>query len=96
VRVRSRAGEGGSTVVLTVEDNGEGIRQEHLTKIFDPFFTTKPEGKGVGLGLAVVYGIVESHNGDIDVQSVPGKGSTFILTLPVEATPAPVTPTAAS
>ena len=94
VRVRSRAGEGGSTVVVTVEDNGEGIRQEHLTKSFDPFFTTKPEGKGVGLGLAVVYGIVESHNGDIDVQSMPGKGSTFIVTLPVAATPAPVPPSA--
>jgi two-component system, NtrC family, sensor kinase len=59
--------------MLVVADNGEGIAPENLAKIFDPFFTTKPEGKGVGLGLAVSYGIIEAHGGDIEVKSRWGK-----------------------
>jgi two-component system NtrC family sensor kinase len=70
-------------VVLEIKDNGEGIPPENLSKIFDPFFTTKGEGKGVGLGLSVVYGIVEAHGGDIEVKSQPGEGTTFIVTLPL-------------
>ncbi len=81
--VRTRALNGGSAVIISVQDNGEGVRQENLTRIFDPFFTTKPEGKGVGLGLAVSYGIVEAHGGDITVSSKPGEGATFTVTLPV-------------
>ncbi|MDD5543091.1 MAG: ATP-binding protein [Acidobacteriia bacterium] len=80
-------------VALTVSDNGEGIRPEHLSKVFDPFFTTKEEGKGVGLGLAVVYGIVESHGGDIEVKSTLGEGTSFRVTLPLSpAEKAPVAP----
>jgi signal transduction histidine kinase len=71
-------------VLLTVSDNGEGIPKENLAKIFDPFFTTKPEGKGVGLGLAVSYGIVEAHGGDIEVRSKVGEGTTFTVSLPLE------------
>ncbi len=71
-------------VRLVVSDNGEGISPENLNKIFDPFFTTKPEGKGVGLGLAVSYGIVQAHGGDIEVKSQPGIGTTFVVTLPLE------------
>jgi two-component system NtrC family sensor kinase len=70
-------------VVLEVVDTGDGIPAEHLGKIFDPFFTTKEEGKGVGLGLAVVYGIIEAHKGDIEVTSTPGKGTMFIVSIPV-------------
>jgi two-component system NtrC family sensor kinase len=81
VSVRTRA-EGGS-VLLTVSDNGEGISQENLSKIFDPFFTTKPEGKGVGLGLAVLYGIVQAHGGEVEVSSRPGEGATFTVSLPL-------------
>ena len=73
---------------FTVSDNGEGIPPENLAKIFDPFFTTKPEGKGVGLGLAVSYGIVEAHGGDIEVKSTVGEGTTFTVSLPLEP-PAP-------
>jgi len=73
----------GSEVRLVVADNGEGIQPENLTKIFDPFFTTKSEGKGVGLGLAVSYGIIQAHGGDIEVKSEAGEGATFIVTLPI-------------
>jgi len=76
-------------VRLVVADNGEGIQPENLAKIFDPFFTTKPEGKGVGLGLAVSYGIIQEHGGDIEVKSQAGQGATFIVSLPpAQAAPA--------
>ncbi|HUP03737.1 MAG TPA: ATP-binding protein [Bryobacteraceae bacterium] len=78
----------GDAVLLVVSDNGEGIPPENLNKIFDPFFTTKPEGKGVGLGLAVSYGIVQAHGGDIEVKSILGEGTTFTVSLPV-GQPAP-------
>jgi two-component system, NtrC family, sensor kinase len=80
----ARAEEG---VALTVSDNGEGIPAENLAKIFDPFFTTKPEGKGVGLGLAVSYGIIQAHGGEIEVKSTVGQGTTFSVTLPLEPHP---------
>lgn len=69
-------------VLLEVRDTGAGIQEESLSRIFDPFFTTKEEGKGVGLGLAVVYGIVRSHGGDIEVDSQIDIGTTFRVTLP--------------
>jgi two-component system NtrC family sensor kinase len=78
-----------NSVVLTVSDTGEGIQPENLSKIFDPFFTTKPEGKGVGLGLAVLYGIVEAHGGEIEVKSRVGEGTTFIITMPLNAADQP-------
>ncbi len=68
---------------IMVSDTGCGITDEDREKIFDPFFTTKAEGKGVGLGLSVVYGIITRHNGTIDVESILGKGSTFTISLPV-------------
>ncbi len=67
-------------VCLRVTDSGPGIVSEALPRIFDPFYTTKPTG--TGLGLSVSYGIVRDHNGTIDVESVPGRGTTFILTFP--------------
>jgi PAS domain S-box-containing protein len=68
---------------IMVSDTGCGITEEDKEKIFDPFFTTKAEGKGVGLGLSVVYGIITRHSGTIDVESKPGKGSAFTVSLPV-------------
>lgn len=68
---------------VRVTDTGGGIRQEHMDRIFDAFFTTKDKAKGVGLGLSVCYSIVKDHGGDIRVESTPGKGATFIVTLPV-------------
>jgi signal transduction histidine kinase len=69
-------------VVIVFKDTGVGISEENITKIFDPFFTTKEAGKGTGLGLAVIYGIIERHNGTISVESKEGEGATFTITLP--------------
>ena len=90
IRTRTRAD--GSAVVIAVEDNGEGIAPEHLAKVFDPFFTTKPEGKGVGLGLAVTYGIVQAHGGDIEVTSRTREGTCFSVILPLAAHAEPAGP----
>lgn len=76
---------------LRVSDSGDGIPPELREKIFDPFFTTKEEGKGVGLGLAVVYGIIEAHHGDIHVDSDVGKGTTFTVMIPFENGSGPLT-----
>jgi two-component system NtrC family sensor kinase len=73
------------SVELCVKDTGEGIAPENMSKIFDPFFTTKAEGKGVGLGLAVLYGIVQAHEGEIEVASQRNEGATFIVTLPLKS-----------
>lgn len=70
-------------VTVEIEDTGKGISPENLPKIFDPFFTTKPVGKGTGLGLYISYGIVKKHGGTIDVTSEVGKGTRFIIRLPV-------------
>ena len=71
-------------VWVSVSDTGCGIPAENLKRIFDPFFTTKPIGKGTGLGLSLSYGIIQKHNGRIDVTSEIGKGTTFTVWLPVE------------
>ncbi|HEY6950952.1 MAG TPA: ATP-binding protein [Bacteroidota bacterium] len=83
VRIGTRFDERSGNIVLQISDNGDGITPENLSKVFDPFFTTKEEGKGVGLGLAVVYGIVQEHHGDIEAKSDPKTGTTFTVTLPV-------------
>jgi CheY-like chemotaxis protein len=75
-------------VLLTVRDNGRGMPPEILARIFEPFFTTKKQGKGTGLGLAVVHGIVQNHQGAIFVQSAPGQGTVFEVFLPAMTTPA--------
>ena len=64
-------------------DDGCGINPEDIPKIFDPFYTTKEIGKGTGLGLSISYGIIKDHNGNINVQSQPGEGTSFIIELPV-------------
>ncbi len=73
----------GDKVCITIRDTGAGIPEEIRTKIFDPFFTTKEVGKGTGLGLSISYGIIQKHNGSIEVLSETGVGSTFIITLPI-------------
>jgi two-component system NtrC family sensor kinase len=83
VRITTRCK--GRTVIVSVSDNGPGITPDELKKIFDPFFTTKPVGEGTGLGLSISHGIIERHGGKIDVESAPGQGTTFTVSLPVDA-----------
>jgi signal transduction histidine kinase/ActR/RegA family two-component response regulator len=68
---------------LEFQDDGPGIRSDHLARIFDPFFTTKPVGQGTGLGLSLCYGIIQEHGGRISARSEPGHGATFQIDLPV-------------
>jgi two-component system NtrC family sensor kinase len=75
----------GQHVCLSISDTGSGIAPELLPRIFDPFFTTKEVGKGTGLGLATVYGIVKQHNGWVEVQSAINQGTTFRIYLPISA-----------
>jgi len=81
VRTAARGGE----VVVEVHDTGIGIPAPEQTKIFEPFYTTKPPGRGTGLGLSICYGIVSDHKGRIEVESAPGRGATFRVSLPVSA-----------
>jgi signal transduction histidine kinase len=70
-------------VRIEISDTGPGISEKALPHIFEPFFTTKEEGEGTGLGLSLVYGIVENHGGTIRAESKPGAGATFIIELPM-------------
>lgn len=72
-----------NTAIIEIEDTGPGIPEDILPKIFDPFFTTKPVGEGTGLGLSICYKIIKSHNGKMEAVSEKGKGTKFIITLPV-------------
>lgn len=80
IYITTRAVE--ENVEVSIADTGSGINTEDLTKIFDPFFTTKDVGKGTGLGMNIAYNIIQKHNGTIQVESEPGKGTTFTICLP--------------
>ncbi len=81
ITITTRRGRLG-TVEAAIADTGRGIPQEVIDRIFDPFFTTKGSGEGTGLGLSIAYGIITKHHGTIQVQSEPGRGTTFIVRLP--------------
>jgi signal transduction histidine kinase len=74
----------GKAVLIRISDTGEGIAEEDLPKIYSPDFTTKPIGKGTGLGLASVKTMLDAYSGDIQVESRKGKGTTFIVRIPVD------------
>ena len=78
----------GRRALLHIEDDGCGIEPEDLDRIFDPFFTTKPVGKGTGLGLAISYHILKAHDGEIRIDSVPGRGTSVSVELPLASLPA--------
>lgn len=81
ITVRTASSDG--RIEVSVSDTGCGIPAGKVERIFDPFYTTKETGKGTGLGLSIVYDIVKKHNGEIRVESEPGKGTTFTVQLPV-------------
>lgn len=72
-------------VLLEINDDGPGVPQEAMAKIFDPFFTTKAVGQGTGLGLTVVYAILQEHGGHISASSTPGRGASFVIELPTSS-----------
>jgi signal transduction histidine kinase len=88
ITIRTGVGTGAEaeSVWFEVEDTGSGIPKENISRVFDPFFTTKPVGTGTGLGLSLSYGIVQKHQGHIDVRSEPGQGTCFRVTLPIHHT----------
>jgi signal transduction histidine kinase len=96
-RLRLSLDRENSHVRLGVSDNGHGMPEEIRSRIFDPFFTTKDFGKGTGLGLTVVKGIIEEHGGTITAESAVDKGTTFWIRLPLDRTESvatsPATPT---
>jgi len=71
-------------VEISIADNGNGIPKDFERKIFQPFFTTKPTGQGTGLGLSISYDIIKAHGGNIEFNSEEGKGTTFLITLPIK------------
>ena len=75
---------------IRIADTGTGIAPDSLARIFEPFYTTKPEGNGTGLGLSITQGIVASHHGELTVDSVVGKGTSFTVRLPLASVPEPV------
>ena len=72
-----------SEIIIKISDNGHGMTKEVQKEIFVPFFTTKPVGEGTGMGLAIAYGIIKDHGGEISVSSIEGKGTTFTIKLPI-------------
>ena len=86
IRICSR--QEGDEAVVRITDTGKGMGPETLAKLFTPFFTTKPAGQGTGLGLSICYVIMQRHHGRIEVESEPGKGTTFTVRLPLSAEPA--------
>ena len=75
----------GQYLELSIQDSGPGINERIIERVFEPFFTTKQFGKGTGMGLAMVHGIIHNHNGHVIIDSRPGKGTCFRVLFPLEA-----------
>ena len=85
IRISTALGETKDYIVIKVSDDGSGMDKATMRRIFDPFFTTKRNLGGTGLGLSIAYRIVKEHHGEIEVQSEPGKGTTFTVEIPINA-----------
>jgi signal transduction histidine kinase len=83
-KLRIELSQAGREAAVKITDTGAGIKAEHLSHIFDPFFTTKGTGKGTGLGLSISYAIIKEHEGRIQVESEPGKGTSFTIVIPMD------------
>lgn len=83
LRIETKFGRD-NEIIVNVKDTGAGIRREDISRIFEPLFTTKQDGRGIGLGLSIVQSIIRSHNGTINVDSAPGEGTRFSITIPAE------------
>ncbi len=81
--INIKTGQDNGNIKISIKDSGKGMTEDVRSRIFEPFFTTKAVGKGTGLGLSISYGIIEKHKGSIDVKSEAGKGTEFIITLPL-------------
>jgi signal transduction histidine kinase len=86
-RIQLRTSSAHGSAVIEISDNGHGITPEHQRHLFEPFFTTKPVGKGTGLGLSISYSLVQEHGGDIQVETEVGRGTKFLVRLPLAAKP---------
>ena len=78
-----KTGQREGQVEISIRDDGRGIPEKYQNKVFDPFFTSKPVGKGTGLGLSISYNIIKEHHGQITFSSQEGKGTTFLIRLPI-------------
>jgi signal transduction histidine kinase len=85
-RIDIRTARLGEEFLLEIQDNGGGVRQEHLSRLFDPFFTTKDVGEGTGLGLSISHHIITAHGGRIEVDTKPGGRTSFWVYLPLQET----------
>jgi two-component system NtrC family sensor kinase len=83
IRIETKK-SGKNRILISIHDSGVGMSKSTVEKIFDPFFTTKGLGQGTGLGLSISYGIIQNHGGEIRVESEPGKGTEFIIELPIK------------
>ena len=82
IKIKTWNGDG--AIHISISDTGGGIPPDKIDRIFEPFFTTKEVGKGTGLGLSITYDIIKKHDGEIDVYSVPGEGTTFTVKIPIK------------
>lgn len=82
LRIKTALKDAGERILFEISDTGPGISPDILPRIFEPYFTTKKEGQGTGLGLSLVYRIIENHNGQIQARSTPGEGTTFTIEMP--------------